>query len=471
MEPVIPTAPAPGAPPAGATAIALLHTANVRGQIERLGRPPHTLGGLDRLVGLHADLRRRGLATVAVDAGDLLLPAPGEVRFLDGEQNERERRAGVMLAAAARLELAAAVPGETDLSLGARRLRELARKAKVPFVCANLMDGAASLFEPARTVRVAGVDVGFFGLLSPPAADRAALEKQGLTLAPLEERARAAVAELRGKRAALVVGLFHLDGGAQQAAAVARAVPGIDVIVMGHGDTATERPLAQGDTRLVEAGRYGKRVGQLDIFVTPSGVNVGEHRLHALDHTVASDTRMQTAVARHVRGTNERAGRGAITTVDPRFGNAYAPPAHTRAPGEPPPLVETWKYGSSGACGSCHREEMEQWKTTSHAVTMESLSGARRQSDPECLQCHSTAFLRPGGTRSLATARTYFPDVGCESCHGPSAPHMTTRDKKTGTRLLADEAECRFCHGTDRAEAVFDVAAQLRQVLGPGHGM
>jgi hypothetical protein len=78
--------------------------------------------------------------------------------------------------------------------------------------------------------------------------------------------------------------------------------------------------------------------------------------------------------------------------------------------------------------------------------------------------------MRPGGTRFVKTATTYFADVGCESCHGPSVQHVRAHDKKTGTLLKVPEPVCLECHTADQTNGEFDYVRYLKAVLGPGHG-
>src|SRR5437763_750313 len=81
----------------------------------------------------------------------------------------------------------------------------------------------------ARLIRVAEVPIGIFGLVD--------LSRDELP-APLSQTdpvaaARAEVAGLRARGARLIVGLFHLKGGTEQARQLAKEADGIDVVVVG----------------------------------------------------------------------------------------------------------------------------------------------------------------------------------------------------------------------------------------------
>jgi hypothetical protein len=94
----------------------------------------------------------------------------------------------------------------------------------------------------------------------------------------------------------------------------------------------------------------------------------------------------------------------------------------------------------------------------------------RHDRDPACLGCHTTGYLQPGGTQNVDTALQQFSEVGCESCHGPSARHVRSLDKKKGTSLKVDATVCLGCHTPDQNLGPFDYDAARRAILGPGHG-
>ncbi|MGA8848788.1 MAG: bifunctional UDP-sugar hydrolase/5'-nucleotidase [Dehalococcoidia bacterium] len=81
------------------------------------------------------------------------------------------------------------------------------------------------------------------------------------------ETARQAVAELKEQGANVIVDISHSGVGEDRE--LARAVPGIDVIVGGHSHTTLFKPVLQGDTVIVQAGCRGEYLGQLELAYNP----------------------------------------------------------------------------------------------------------------------------------------------------------------------------------------------------------
>ena len=77
----------------------------------------------------------------------------------------------------------------------------------------------------------------------------------------------------------------------------------------------------------------------------------------------------------------------------------------------------------------------------------------------------------PGGTRNLKTAYTFFADVGCEACHGPSVVHIRDPSRRNGTSRKVAATVCFGCHTPDQSRGTFDLGDAMKQIVGPGHGV
>jgi hypothetical protein len=349
------------------------------------------------------------------------------------------------------------------------------------------------VFAPDRLVTAARVPVGIFGLLGGSEDQTTRWQeswkkenRQGLSLSDPVEAARRSVTGLRSRGARLVIGLFHFPGSAAEARRIVREVGGIDFVVLGHGDkppgtsnptparVPSSAPLEEGATRLLETHPRGTYLGRLDLHLVGQGpLSFADarramapltsswltNRLVTVLPSIARRDDVAALVNGHIAESRRRLDKHLPTGVAPA-------PGQLAGVGDTP--TENWDYGSDSACNLCHPMVVDQQKKTAHVASLDTLAARGRQRDPYCLGCHTVAWLRKGGTRNLETATTYFGDVGCESCHGPSAQHIRT-EKKTDTRRAVPEAVCLECHRPDQSPEPFDYSAALPLVLGPHH--
>jgi 2',3'-cyclic-nucleotide 2'-phosphodiesterase (5'-nucleotidase family) len=461
--------------------VTLLYSSNLRGEYEA-----HPLGGLARRATYTSELAARargeGGVVVQLDAGDSLLPrldpVPGDP---PPDRKEVERRARLVATGLGRLKLDAFTPGEADLALGPVKLKALARQARLPIVSANVLDARGKpLFDSFRFLQLGDRRVGVFGVLTLSEADAAAAKTFGYSVGDPLEAAQGVTSALREKGAEVVVGLFHLAGGVDEARKLGGQIAGLDVMVLGHAASAPAEPLvvsdgADGAALAVEALERGKLLGRLDLhlvdgdlgFLAPTRAAAGsggrswyENTIVRLDPRVRSDPAMQALIRPYVEENRRRAERKLPVGL-----TAQAGTDGKLAEG----AAEKWTYASTAACGLCHGNQKMHFDASVHAYAMATLQRKGRERDPYCLGCHATGFGVPGGTRNLQTAVTYFANVGCESCHGPSVVHVQKQTKAT-TRLQAPESVCRECHKPEHSPEPFVYTDALKEVLGPGHG-
>jgi 5'-nucleotidase/UDP-sugar diphosphatase len=112
-----------------------------------------------------------------------------------------------------------------------------------------------------------GLKVGVFGLIGKDAI-LVIGETGDVQFLDQHEAARQAVDELKEQGANVIVGITH--SGVDEDRELAREVPGIDVIVGGHSDTALYKPVLQGATIIVQAGHLGMYLGQLELAYNSS---------------------------------------------------------------------------------------------------------------------------------------------------------------------------------------------------------
>ncbi len=195
-----------------------------------------------------------------------------------------------------------------------------------------------------------------------------------------------------------------------------------------------------------------------------------ENRIFPLDESISDHPAVALLVAQYNQESEVRAQKNLPVGIAYRASGAaqaapvssHAAPTAARAPS----LV----YAGTAACGMCHAAALKFWQTTKHAQALLSLQNKGRDKDPACVPCHTTGYLRAGGTQDLNTALRRFRDVGCESCHGPGLDHIEATDKKTSIGRVVAAATCRSCHTPDQTNGQFDFALFRTAIVGPGHG-
>jgi 5'-nucleotidase / UDP-sugar diphosphatase len=71
---------------------------------------------------------------------------------------------------------------------------------------------------------------------------------------------------------------------------LARAVPGIDVVIGGHSHTAVEEAIiVNGHAPVVQTGKYGENLGELVVTLEGGKLTVESYRLIPIDDTIAGD--------------------------------------------------------------------------------------------------------------------------------------------------------------------------------------
>ena len=105
-------------------------------------------------------------------------------------------------------------------------------------------------------------------------------------------------------------------------------------------------------------------------------------------------------------------------------------------------------YVGSSKCKKCHIKPFQTWQKTAHSRNFEILTMLKREKDPDCVKCHSTAYGEPSGFVNFATT----PDLAgttCEACHGPGSEHIVVNieDKEKAKATISQPGgACVKCH-------------------------
>jgi len=336
----------------------------------------------------------------------------------------------------------AAALGERELALGRSFVDSLLKVVPFPFLAANVSDpvSGARLTKTHEVVTVGTTRVGIIGLLMKTAPG--VIDTAGFRVEDPVAWAKQLVPEVRGK-ADLVVVLGHLGWGG--AFSLVQQVPGIDVVVVGHGSHLTEEPQRIGNTLLVQAGDQGKRVGYLRISGEISKAKYSGS-LVSLNSDMPEDPLVKEIVSRYGKRVTEY---------------------YSRLNGEnrvaPAPTQISYRYSGAQQCRSCHGVVYERWLASQHAHAMATLERKGKHFDPECVRCHSTGYGKPTGFISLKV-NPDLANVQCEQCHGQGSLHVAYRTKGEaaleGVSSVAAErarklpavgmSPCLVCHTPER---------------------
>lgn len=108
------------------------------------------------------------------------------------------------------------------------------------------------------------------------------------------------------------------------------------------------------------------------------------------------------------------------------------------------PVINS-EYLGAAACKDCHGAHFDAWERTKHSKALSKLTASERAGG-KCIKCHVT------GTPEMIAAQgdsPSFPNVQCESCHGPGLRHVEaakTGDSVTDRPKPTQEETCTKCH-------------------------
>ncbi|MBN1825637.1 MAG: hypothetical protein JW958_05160 [Candidatus Eisenbacteria bacterium] len=355
--------------------------------------------------------------------------------------------------------------GGSDLLLGQNWLLAQGERTGVPIVSANVYyaDTGERFLAPYIIKRIGGkrflgfewggLKVGIFGVLmmeqelEPLPWNRDGGEKR-LIIKDAATIGREIVEELEPKTD-LIVCLAQT--GWLQARAIARSVSGIDAMIVGGGASVKTKPYMVNGIPLVMPGQQGKYLGVLEVYLDGNRkVEDIRGRVKALDNTVSEDPDMADLLVRYNKELQDRGGELAPGTSD----------------------LEDVRYVGVEECRSCHAVEYEDWKSTSHAHTYNTLVGENQEKNPNCLKCHTTGYGFFNGFHSVEKTPERI-NVQCEVCHGYGIDHVQfereghvgecDRDAKLSYLLAPAEDRCIACHDSEQ-DPTFDYEKDVKLV-------
>ena len=138
------------------------------------------------------------------------------------------------------------------------------------------------------------VKAAIFGLMGESSASYA--PTCGLTFFDITESAKNTIEKIKKNEEGIdiIIALSHsgtdVDKNRSEDEILAKNVPEIDVIISGHSHTYLDEPIAIGDTLIVSAGEYGKKIGDLSLQQDDQGRWIPvNYSLIPIDDSVTED--------------------------------------------------------------------------------------------------------------------------------------------------------------------------------------
>src|SRR3989441_4281125 len=208
--------------------------------------------------------------------------------------------------------------GNHDFDFGTQHLKTLRKEASSPFLCTNVRPQDPDVCQRHAIKHLGNVRVGLIGLIGkknyPDAFNRAVVREVEF-VDPIVA-AKQAVGELR-ERVEILVAITHQD--TEEDLALAKAVPGLDVIIGGHtegfdglGPPGQTKPVAgrvelTGDwIRLTRRDQPVETLGRLDLLYHDKTIMVAEAHNLPVSAAVSSDPDIAKLVRDYARRLDEQ---------------------------------------------------------------------------------------------------------------------------------------------------------------------
>jgi len=261
--------------------------------------------GLAKIATLIKRVRKEHPNVLLIDSGDTIQGSPLE--SFRGRKNNQPP--DPMMLAMSSLNYDAMAVGNHEYNFGLKVLEKARNEANFPWLSANTYDKTSQKphYKPYVVKEVAGVRIGILGLTTPgiPYWDNPP-NYAGLEFHEPVAEARKWVPILRDQeRADVVVVAMHMGLGEDlrtgevspgqvphenEAITIAKEVPGVDVIFMGHTHRDVPSLYING-VLLTQANHWGRHLARADVYLQKSGTGWRVYAKSA--RTIPADDRVE----------------------------------------------------------------------------------------------------------------------------------------------------------------------------------
>jgi 2',3'-cyclic-nucleotide 2'-phosphodiesterase (5'-nucleotidase family) len=241
--------------------------------------------GLAKLATLIKQVRKENKNVLLIDSGDTIQGTPLE--YYHNKKNNSP--ADPMMLAMNALQYDSMTVGNHEYNFGLAVLEKARSEAKFPWLSANTYNKGTNQthYTPYIVKEIAGVRVAVLGLTTPGipnwenAPNYAGLEFRE----PLSEAQKWVPILRRKEHADVVVIAMHMGleqdlltgevnpgqvTNENRAIAIARAVPGVDLIFMGHTHRDVPSVVING-VQLIQANYWGRQLARVDLYLENAG--------------------------------------------------------------------------------------------------------------------------------------------------------------------------------------------------------
>lgn len=311
--------------------------------------------------------------------------------------------------------------GEKDFKLGMNYLKALQPRFRGTFLCANVKQSDGSYPFKSHTIvekQSEGKVLQFMvvGMLSEKSETVVRAKNPDLQVETVMETLDRLRGEIENKGN---LRILLLQGSREEAEQIARKHPYFQMIVYSQAGDHWSNVKRVGGTALVHNGSDGKYIGQAAL--------AGDSKLGEIKYeTLTPDYKDDPAMLQLKEMYLARVASENLLAQVPRS-----------------PTKNGDVYAGSDACAGCHKKAYQIWKESRHGDAMQTLIDEKHDKDPECVVCHVVGLEQISGFESMEKTPK-LKDVGCESCHGPSAKHV--EEPSEYSPKLGDVNTCLQCH-------------------------
>jgi 5'-nucleotidase/UDP-sugar diphosphatase len=236
--------------------LTILHTNDIHG---------HELMNLARQATLIKEIRAKEANVLVLNAGDVFVDGKYQFKFYGELEFALLNALGTDALTLGNNEFKA-----TNGPAAQKYLYARINQAKFPVLCANVLlaKNGSYLYnvKPYIVFNVKGVKIGIFGVSTNEIGRYK--QAEGFTVLDQIATAKKIYSEV-ATQADIVLALTHI--GYKQDRFLAKAVPGVAAIVGGHSHTLLMKPKLVAGVPIVQAGKYDKYMGRLDLYFENTG--------------------------------------------------------------------------------------------------------------------------------------------------------------------------------------------------------